>query len=95
MPIRLSAAAQLDLFQIALDGLDMFGPVQTERYEAGLNKTLDFLSRNPRAAQEYDEYTPPVRICPYQAHVIIYRIEDDSVFVIRVCYSREDWTRFA
>lgn len=95
MAIKLSTAAQMDLFHIAVDGLDIFGPAQTERYEAGLNKTLEFLARNPRATAEHGEYTPPVRVCPYQAHIIIYRIEDDDVFVVRICHSREDWTRFA
>ena len=95
MAVKLSAAAQFDLFQIAMEGLDQFGPAELAKYEAGLQKTLDTLSRNPRITVEYDSYHPPVRIHPFQAHIIIYRIENEDVFVVRVCHSREDWTRFA
>ena len=94
MAYRLSTAAQFDLFKIALDGLEQFGPSQVARYEAGLQKTLERLSRNPRLATEHQEYSPPVRTFPFRAHVIIYRIEEDEIFVIRICNAREDWTRF-
>ncbi len=93
MTVRLSQAAQLDLFQIALDGLDQFGPHQVAKYEAGLQVVLGTLEANPRLAAERADHDPPVRIHPYQAHVIIYRIDDTGIFVLRVCHAREDWTR--
>ena len=95
MTVRLSAAAQLDLFQIAMEGLDRFGAHQVARYETGLQKTFDLLGRNPKIAPEHAEYTPPVRIYPYRAHVIIYLIVENDIFVLRICHSRDDWTRHA
>jgi toxin ParE1/3/4 len=94
MSVKLSAAAQLDLFQIATEGLERFGPHQVARYEAGLQKAFDLLARNPKIASEHSEYTPPVWIYPFQAHVIIYFIVEEDIFIVRVCHSRDDWTRF-
>ncbi|MCA0338113.1 MAG: type II toxin-antitoxin system RelE/ParE family toxin, partial [Proteobacteria bacterium] len=38
------------------------------------------------------EISPPVRIHPFKAHLVVYRIkEDGSVFVIRIRHSHEDW----
>ncbi len=94
MTYRLSSAAQFDLFRIAFDGLDLFGARQVAKYETGLKHTLDVLAQYPRAAPERDEYSPPVRIHPFQAHVIVFRIEDnDDIFILRICHAREDWTR--
>lgn len=93
MAVKLSNAAQRDLFDIALDGLDKFGPRQAEIYETGLVKCLDTLDRNPRIGSEHDDYVPPVRMFPYQSHVVVYRIEDAGIFIIRICHAREDWTR--
>jgi toxin ParE1/3/4 len=91
--IRLSAAAQYDLVKIALDGLEKFGPYQVERYEAGLNKLMDQLAHNPNMAAEHTQYDPPVRMFPYQSHIILFRVDDGDIFVLRICHAREDWTR--
>jgi len=76
-----------------MDGLDQFGPLQVEKYEAGLTKTFEFLGRTPHAAAEHDEYDPPVCIYPFYAHVIIYRLDGDEVVIMRICAAREDWTK--
>ena len=93
MAIRLTGPAQHDVYRIAVEGLDRFGGHQVAKYEAGLNNTLAFLSDYPYAAAEHQEYNPPVRIYPYEAHIIIFEVVAGDVVVLRICHAREDWTR--
>ena len=74
-----------------MDGLDKFGPFQVEKYEKGLEKTFEFLARTPYAAAERGELDPPVRVYPFYAHVIIYRVEGDDIVIVGVRHGHEDW----
>lgn len=89
---RLSRKAEDDVVDIFVFGREQFGVHQAERYHDLLEKTFRFLAENPEAARERTEITPPVRIHPFQAHIVIYTIDaDGDVFVLRVRHGREDW----
>ncbi|QNT71077.1 type II toxin-antitoxin system RelE/ParE family toxin [Defluviicoccus vanus] len=45
-------------------------------------------------ARERAEFDPPVRLHPYQAHMIAYIIRDDGILIIRVLHGRQDWERY-
>lgn len=93
MSFILSGAAEEDIIGIAEHGVANFGIAQARRYHDELFDTLELLTQNPRMARERDEITPPVRIHPFKAHLIIYRVEDnDMVFVIRIRHAHEDWS---
>ncbi|NKX17292.1 type II toxin-antitoxin system RelE/ParE family toxin [Ochrobactrum pseudogrignonense] len=43
-------------------------------------------------AREREEISPPVRIHPFKAHLIIYQIEQNgAILVIRIRNAFEDW----
>ncbi|MDR0781158.1 MAG: type II toxin-antitoxin system RelE/ParE family toxin [Pseudomonadales bacterium] len=89
---RLTVAATDDVTAIFLESLERFGLVQAEHYHAGLTAAFEFLAQFPRAAREREEILPPVRIHPYQAHLIVYELElNDRVLILRVRHRREDW----
>jgi toxin ParE1/3/4 len=91
MTWRLSRKADLDVLSIYLEGARQFGPAQADRYHNGLEALFDLLAQFPRAAHERDQTEPPVRIHPYRSHVIVYRVLDDDILIIRVRHGREDW----
>ncbi len=94
MEFKLSVLAEDDIIAIAEQGIAMFGPVQAKRYHAELFNTLDLIAKNPQMARAREEISPPVRVHPFKAHLIIYQIETDGmVFVIRVRHAFEDWVR--
>ncbi|EKV28213.1 plasmid stabilization system [Caenispirillum salinarum AK4] len=61
------------------------------RYKQGLDATLDVLDQAPRIARERLDVDPPVRLHPYRRHVIVYRIIDDGILVVRLLHARQDW----
>uniref|UniRef100_A0AC34FS80 Toxin n=1 Tax=Panagrolaimus sp. ES5 TaxID=591445 RepID=A0AC34FS80_9BILA len=92
MQFKLSVLAEDDIIAIAELGIAMFGLAQAKRYHAELFCTLDLIAKNPQMARRREEISPPVRVHPFKAHLIIYQIEDDgTVFVIRVRHAFEDW----
>ncbi|NEI73591.1 type II toxin-antitoxin system RelE/ParE family toxin [Rhizobium lusitanum] len=92
MSYRLSFEAEEDIIAIAEQGVRMFGAHQARRYHNDLFALLDLLAENPRIARERVEIDPPVRIHPFKAHLIVYRIaEDETVLVIRIRHGHEDW----
>ena len=89
---KLTKEADGDLDHILTYGIIHYGEAHADRYYDGLINQFENLSFNPRLYAERHEITPPVRVCPYGVHIIIYTIKDDgTLFVIRVRHGREDW----
>jgi toxin ParE1/3/4 len=92
MGYSLSIKAEEDIVHIFRTGMEQFGLYQANRYHQRLKQCFQFLADNPLAARERVEITPPVRIHPVEAHLAVYRVEDDgNIFIIRVRHGREDW----
>ncbi|MGV1761358.1 type II toxin-antitoxin system RelE/ParE family toxin [Rhizobium sp. A22-96] len=92
MAFILSAAAEEDIIAIAEQGVRMFGLAQARRYHDELFAVLDLIAASPRMAREREEISPPVRIHPFKAHLVVYRIEESgAILVIRIRHGHEDW----
>lgn len=92
MGFRLTREAEEDVIDIAEQGVRLFGPVQAGRYHDELFAVFDLIVASPRMARERLEITPPVRIHPFKAHLVVYRIEQDGdILIIRVRHGHENW----
>ncbi len=91
MKLRISRAALGDLNHIYKEGLRLFGEGQAVRYQDGLKDAFDYIMDFPESNRVRDELAYPYRIHRYQSHIIIYRIEDDAIYITRVRNGREDW----
>jgi toxin ParE1/3/4 len=92
MPFSLSVKAEEDIVSIAEEGIRIFGAVVAKRYHDELYALFELIAANPRMARERLEISPPVRIHPFKAHLVDYRIEEnESIFVIRIRHGHEDW----
>ena len=92
MAYRLSRKAEDDVIQIYLAGVETFGVDQAERYHEGLERTFALLADFPQAAPERLELGGAPRVHPYKSHIIIYRLDDADIFILRVRHASEDWT---
>jgi toxin ParE1/3/4 len=92
MPFILSVKAEEDIIAIAEQGVRVFGAATARRYHDELFAVLDLIVANPRMAREREEISPPIRIHPFKAHLVVYRIEEGGeIFVIRIRHGHEDW----
>lgn len=94
MTYRTTEAADRDIAGLYADGEAQFGTPQAERYQDGLFDLFDLLADNPRLARERPEFTPPARIHPYGAHLVVYTIDDAGILIVRVLPGRADWERW-
>ncbi len=89
---RLSAAAEEDIISISEQGIRLFGPHQARRYHDEMFALFELIASNPRMARERLELHPPMRVHPFKAHLVIYKIDENgNVFIVRVRHGHEDW----
>ncbi|MGD8177155.1 type II toxin-antitoxin system RelE/ParE family toxin [Marinimicrobium sp. ARAG 43.8] len=92
MSYQLSREAEQDILNIFLHTAEEFGMDQAERYHDKLAVCFEFLAENPSAAPLRPEISPPVRIHPIGAHIVVYTLDDvGCLFIIRVRHQHEDW----
>ncbi|NJM30683.1 MAG: type II toxin-antitoxin system RelE/ParE family toxin [Rhizobiales bacterium] len=93
MRLRKSRLAQRDIDLIYLRGCDRFGEEAALAYVEGLLSLFELLCLHPEMARERTEVKPPVRIQPYEAHLVVYRVVDSQLRISRVLPARSDWAR--
>lgn len=92
MGFRLSLAAEDDIVAIAEDGVRLFGAVQARRYHDALFDVFALVAANPGMARERPELLPPMRIHPFKAHLVVYRLEaSGDILIVRVRHGHENW----
>jgi toxin ParE1/3/4 len=94
MNYKTTRRADQDIIDIYVHGAAAFGIDQAERYHEGMVSVFELLAESPHLARERTEFDPPVRLHPYQAHMIAYIIRDDGLLIIRVLHGRQDWERY-
>ena len=93
MPYDITERAKSDMISLYVDGAHKHGLEAAERYYAGLITQFEALALNPLLYHERTETVPPIRVCPYGVHVVIYKVQEDGrVLIIRVRHGREDWS---
>lgn len=88
---RLTPAAQRDLVDIWFYTAQQWSVTQADRYTDILEDTLERLLFMPDIARERPEFDPSVRIHPSADHLIIYRIENHYLSILRVLGASQDW----
>lgn len=88
---RLTPTAQRDLEDIWLYTAQTWSMAQADRYTDIIEDTFDRLLFMPEMARERLEFDPPVRIHPSAEHLIIYRVEEDQLVILRVLGAGQDW----
>jgi len=93
MDFRLSLAAEEDIIGIAEQGIRLFGPIQARNYHDELFAIFNLIAAYPRMARERMELSPPMRIYPFKAHLVVYRVEESGdVLIVRIRHAHEDWS---
>lgn len=93
MTYRVTRQADQDIVAIYSWSVRNFGQSQAERYYIDLCLAFDLIAANPLLSRERPEIDPPVRLYSCRSHLIVYRIDQDGVLILRVLHGRQDWER--
>lgn len=89
MRLEISVRAERDIGQVYADGYAKFGPKRAETYLRELTLALGRLVEFPFANRLLTEFDPPLRCLHFRSHIVLYRVDDDNVRIIRVRHGRE------
>ena len=92
--LKLSAAADADLFDVLAYGTAVYGEAASDAYYTGLCEVFDFLCTHPQAGQIDEHSGLGLRRWRYRQHRIFYRIEEDALLIARVFHVAEDAVRW-
>lgn len=93
MAFRLTRKAEDDLTRLYLSGVRDFGFDRAEAYISELTGKFALLAENPAMARLREDITPPVRIHPHRAHIVVFLEDEAGILIIRIRHGREDWLR--
>lgn len=91
---RLSPSASDDLDAIWDYTVRIWSVDQAENYIRAIADSMSLLVRHSEMARERLEIRPPVRVYRSGSHLIIYRIEDGWLDVLRIVHARQNWMAY-
>jgi len=91
MDFRLATEADEDLVAVFVQGCDLFGARQADRYVDELFGVFRRIATNPTLSRLRVEFDPPVHAVRHKAHVVIYDVDAQGVTILCVRHGREDW----
>jgi toxin ParE1/3/4 len=88
--VAISSAARSDLLSIDDYGIDRFGEEAADALSAGFERGFAQLAEFPRSAPERPEYGEGIRCWIYLGYRVLYRLEKDTVVIVRVLHHSRD-----
>lgn len=85
----LTPKARQDLEAIWDTGVQRWGRAHADRHIRTLAATFALIADFPELAPLRDEFSPPIRIHPHGAHLVLYH-QDGGVVILRVLHGRQD-----
>ncbi|MDF1756331.1 MAG: type II toxin-antitoxin system RelE/ParE family toxin [Verrucomicrobiales bacterium] len=86
-------AAIGDLRSIRNYTLEKWGEEQEAKYLDELWNRFEEIQTNPQRWRSREDLFPGCQLAPYERHVILFRIEDGTLRVVRVLHSAMDFQR--
>ena len=90
VPVILSPQAEDDFTDILQYTLETWGETQVYAYRAILDKALLTIQHHPQIGHSHPELSAAHRIFSAGQHLIIYRVNDATVYVSRILHERMD-----
>ncbi len=84
MRLEISRDAEHDLRELHAYGLREYGPRQADAYLSQLFAKFEHIAQWPYSARLRQTRMRGLRIAPFQAHNIVYEVEEGVVVILRV-----------
>lgn len=89
-PVELSQAADADIENILLYGIERFGAETAEAYVRSFDECFALIAAHPAISAVHDTVRPPVRSLPHGSHRLYYDVLPDRIIVRRVLHKAMD-----
>lgn len=93
LPVKLSRKARQDFIDILRYTGETWGPNQLEVYRDKIDEALQAIGRNPELGHTREDLPPTHRAYLVGAHVVVYRLEDQGIGVVRILHQRMSLAR--
>jgi toxin ParE1/3/4 len=90
LPYVISKKAIADLEEIWLYTADKWSIDQADRYYQLIFDEIDFICRNPKSGKPMEWIRKGYRAAKVKFHLIFYRVEKETVQIIRILHERMD-----
>jgi toxin ParE1/3/4 len=94
LPVVLKPAARRDVRSIWLYSSQQWGSAQSDAYGAEISQAIATLSANPRIGRARTEIRVGLRSYSVEQHVIFYRLEDETVTILRILHRKMNPAQF-
>jgi toxin ParE1/3/4 len=91
--LRVSAKARRDLERIGDDGAVNYGLAASDRHIEGFRRLFALLRDQPFAGRQRGDLSRGMRSLSHRPHVILYRVDGDTVVIDRIIHQARDVTR--
>jgi len=88
-----SPEAQADVIDMLQFTLEEWGLQQAEKYQSVLDNAFSTIHQNPRLGHKRPDLPPEYRVFQAGQHIIVFRIKEKTVYVIRVLHGCMDFAR--
>ena len=93
MRLEISDPADRDIKQLHAYGREKYGDRQADNYLSALLDQLEWLADWPLTSREHADIRPPIRLCSYDAHNIIYDVRANKVVILRIFHHSVEWRK--
>ena len=93
VPVWLSRKARQDFIDILRYTGELWGEAQLDVYRDKIDDALRAIGRNPENGQRRDDLPQTHRAYLVGSHVVVYRIEDQGVGIVRILHQRMSLAR--
>ncbi len=92
MRLEISADADADLREVVAFSIEQFGIEQARRYTDALRLRMHALVDQPRGRRT-ERLKPSLLRVKQGSHFIFFKVEGDSVLIVRILHERRDFLR--
>ena len=90
LQVLLSPKARHDFIDILRYTGENWGPRQLAIYRDKIDRAIHQIASNPEIGVLRRDMSPPYRIYPVGAHIIVYRQQTDRIRIVRILHQRMD-----
>lgn len=90
LPYVISKKAIYDLEEIWLYTVDKWSIEQADRYYNLLFDEIAFICKNPKTGKQMDDIRKNYRAAKVKSHLIFYKVDTDTVQIVRILHERMD-----